>query len=135
MAGTPQEIAAAWQTGMSSAGDKIARGVAAVSTAPGAAAARQKSVYISNTQAAADKWARNTAAVTLGDWQSSMITKGAPRIAAGAQAAAPKFADFLTQFLPHVEAGKRALPARGNLEQNIARMTAMVRHNASFQKR
>lgn len=132
MAKDPAAAAQRWAQNLGAATQAIQAGVAAVTVAPGAAAARQKSVWMQNTQASADKWARNVGSVQLGDWQNSMNTKGIPRIASGATEAVPKMTAFLQAFIPHVEAGVRQLPARGTLENNIARMVAMVRHNAQF---
>lgn len=130
----PNAAAAAWQQNLASAGTKIAAGVAAVTVAPGVAAARQSAVWAQNTLAAQSKWAKNTASVSLSDWQTAMTTKGAPRIAAGATAAQPKFAAFMTQFLPFVQSAVQALPPRGDLEANINRMTSMTRKLATFKK-
>lgn len=135
MAKDPTTVAARWATNLGASTQKIQEGVAAVTTAPGQLAARQKDVWLTNLQASAPKWARNVAAVPLADWQNAMNTKGIGRIAQGAQAAQGKMAMFLTSFLPHVEAGVRALPARGGLEQNIQRAVAMMRHNATFAQR
>ena len=132
MAKDPQAAAQRWAQNLAGAGDKIREGVNAVQVSPGTLAARQADVWASNTAAAKQKFARNVGKLQLGDWQASMNNKGVNRIAEGAQQAQPKMAAFLTSFLPHVEAGVRSLPPRGGLEQNITRMTAMVRHNAKF---
>lgn len=122
----PTQIAADWASRLASSGDKIKRGVAAVTTAPGAAAARQKSVWQANTAAAADKFARNVGKVSLADWQGAMSTKGVDRIATGAQAAQPKMAAFLSSFLPFIANAAASLPPRGSYEQNKARATQMM---------
>ena len=132
---SPQDAAAKWQQNLSGSTDRIAKGVQAVTTAPGQAAARQKTAYTQGVASNADKWASNVAKVPLQDWQQAMIQKGAPRIASGAQAAQPKMEAFLGQFLPHVQGVVSGLPARGNLDQNIARMTAAVRGFSQFRKR
>lgn len=131
---TADQIAQKWSSNLSAATAHIQAGVQAVQVAPGQAAARQKQVYVQNVQAAADKWARNVASVTLNDWQTAMVNKGIPRIATGAQAAQPKFVNFMNQLLPYIQQGTRTLPARGNLDANIARMTAWVRHMSQFKK-
>jgi hypothetical protein len=132
---TPDEAAANWAQKLAGAGDRITRGVQSVTTSPGQAAARQKAAYTQNVAAAADKWASRVASVSVGDWQQAVIEKGVPRIAAGAQAAQPKMAQFMGQILPHIDSVKGSLPARGNLDQNIARMTAFTRGMAKFQRR
>jgi hypothetical protein len=131
--GTPEDISQDWAQRLGASGDKIARGVAAVRVSPGTAAAAQKNVWLQNTQAAANKWASRVAAVSLASWQEAMTTKGAPRIAAGAQAAQAKFAAFMGRLLPYQQNLKGNLPARGNLDQNIARSAAWIRGMANFQ--
>jgi hypothetical protein len=134
MAGTPDQIAADWAAGLASKTDKMARGAAAVTVAPGQAAARQKNVYVANVQASADKWAANTQAVSLPEWQQSFVNKGIPRIASGAQAAQPKFAQAMASLLPHIASTKSSLPPRGTLEQNIDRAARFARGMASYRK-
>ena len=132
---TPDQIAAQWANRLAGSSQRIADGVASVTVAPGQAAARQKAVWAQNVQASQDKWASRVAGVSLPDWQNAMTTKGVQRIGAGAQAAQPKFAQFMGQLLPHIASVKGTLPARGNLDQNIVRMTAFVQGMAKFQRR
>lgn len=134
MATTPEQAAARWAAGLAGASQKITEGVNAVTTSPGQLAARQKAVFAQNVAAAVDKWARNVAAVPLGDWQRAMIDKGAPRIASGATAAQPKFAAFMGKLLPYIATGRAQLPPRGNFDQNIARLTAWARYMHGFTK-
>lgn len=134
MAQTPDQIAARWSQGLGSAQQRIQDGVQSTTVAPGQAAARQKAVWQQNTVAAADKWAANTAAVSLQQWQNDMVTKGIPRIASGAQAAQGKFASFMQDLLPHIDRTRSNLPARGNLDQNISRMVAFTRGMATFKR-
>lgn len=124
--GTPDQVAARWAQGLSAAGQKITDGVNAVTTSPGQLAARQKSAYVANVSAAADKWAGNVSKVTTEQWRADMINKGIPRIATGANAAQPKMTQFLTQFLPFVDSAAASLPSRGTYEQNKARAVAMM---------
>lgn len=126
------QIAAHWAQQLGSATAKITAGVQAVTTAPGQAAARQKAVYVQNVTASQDKWASRVAAVSLATWQQDTIQKGIPRIASGAAAAQPKFTAFMQKLLPYIASGKSSLPARGTLDQNIARMTAWARYMANF---
>lgn len=130
----PAQVAQNWANGLAGAGDKIRQGLEQVTVAPGQAAARQANVWLQNTQASQAKWARNTAAVSLADWKNAAETKGIPRIAAGVQAAQPKFATFMGKLLPYVASAKAALPARGTYEQNKARATAMMDAMHKFQK-
>lgn len=132
---TPDQAAQAWAQRLAGSTERIQQGVQSVTTSPGQAAARQKQAWAQNTQAAQDKWASRVSAVSTSDWQQATIEKGLPRIAAGAQAAQPKMAQFMGQVLPHIDSVKGSLPARGNLDQNIARMTAFTRGMAQFRRR
>lgn len=131
---TADAAAQAWAQRLAASTDRITAGIQAVQTSPGASAARQKAVWVQNTQAAADKFARNAGAVSLSDWQQAALSKGVPRVAGGATAAQPKMAQFMGKLLPYVASGVTALPARGGLEQNIARSAAFIRHMSNFQK-
>jgi len=129
-----------WATKMAGASQFYTAGVQAVQEAPGAAAARQAQVAAQNYQARINdgSWAKRVGAVTLGSWQQAAITKGAPRLASGAQAAQPKVQAFLTDFLPFeqnvVNQVKSSMP-RGTLEQNIARATAVMQGLSKFRQR
>jgi len=135
VAQSPDQIAQRWAQNLAGSTQKITDGIQSVTVAPGQAAARQKTAWQQNTVAAADKWARNVASVSLGDWQQAMVDKGVARIASGAQAAVPQFQQFMGELLPYIDRVKGNLPARGTLDQNIARMTAFVRGMAGFQYR
>lgn len=134
MAGTPDQIAQDWANRLAAARDKAQRGIESVTVAPGQAAARQKNVYLANVQASADKWARNTASVSLSEWQQAMTGKGLDRMAAGAAAAQGKVAQFMSKLLPAIQTIKASLPPRGTYEQNKARAVAMMDglHKQSF---
>ena len=132
---SPDAIAQDWANRLAGSGDKIKAGVESVQVAPGQLAARQKTVYVQRVQERANTWAANTAAVSLQEWQGDMLNKGLARIGQGAQAAQGKFTAFMSRLLPYIENGRRQLPARGNLDQNINRMTAWVRHMAQFSNR
>lgn len=134
MAKDPAAVAQAWAAGMAAAGQKVTDGVNAVTTAPGAAAARQVNVWQQNTVASAQKFARNVAAVPLSTWQQAVIQKGIPRLGSGAQAAEPKFAAFMGKLLPYVQSGKGTLPARGTYEQNKARLVQWIDYMHKFQR-
>lgn len=135
MARDPSTIAADWASRLAQSTTKITDGINAVTVAPGQAAARQKTAWVQNTTASADKWATNTAAVSLSDWQQAAITKGVARIGPGATASQAKFATFMTQLLPHIDSVKSGLPARGGLDQNIDRMVKFSRGMATFKRR
>jgi len=133
----PTSVAEKWANNLSGAANSgaVAAGIAAVTTAPGQAAARQKSVWLQNVTSAQDRWAANTAAVSLQSWQQDATTKGVPRIATGATAAQPKFQQFMSKLLPFLNTQVQNLPPRGNFQQNLSRATAMATalHNAKGQ--
>lgn len=131
---TPEAAAQKWSTRLQNATPDITAGVNRVTEAPGVAAARQKQLWVSRVTQSADKWARRVSAVSLPDWQRSMIDKGVPRIAGGATAAVPKVTAFMQEFLPWVDQGVQQIAnmPKGGVEQGIARAAAMIRHNAGF---
>jgi len=118
------DAAAAWVTGMNGAGTKYTAGVNAVKVAPGQLAAAASALWASNVAAAVNKFATNSAKVSLSTWQTAAINKGAPRLGTGATAAQPKFAAFMTSFLPAMGNIVNGLPPKGSYEQNKARFLA-----------
>lgn len=132
MATNPQEAADKWQRNLSAAGQAITSGINSVTVAPGQSAARNKAGYVQGVMDSQDKWARNVAAVPLTEWQQAMINKGVPRIASGAQQAVGDFTDFMGKLLPYQTQLVNSLPARGGLEQNIARSAAFIRGMSNF---
>lgn len=134
----PVEVAARWAARLGASTEAIKSGVNAVTVSPGESAARQIPAYLAGVQAAvADgRVERGLRSFTLADWKQAVLEKGLSRITQGAQAAKPKMEAFMGKFLPHVEAGRRALESmpRGDIETNIQRAVAMMRHNASFRR-
>lgn len=133
---TPQELADKWAQRLSASTQEITRGVQNVTQAPGQLAAAQRQAWLARVQAAADKWARNVARVSLQDWQNKMLTVGVPRIAQGAQANQDKMAAFAAEFLPYLDRGVAQVKGMPNvtLEDSINRAIAMIRHNANFKR-
>ena len=130
----PATVAANWVAGLQSKSAKIEAGIRSVTVAPGQAAARQAAVWAQNTVAAQAKFARNSQAVSLAQWQEAAVTKGIPRIGSGAAASHDKMVSFFQKFLPAVASAKAALPPRGTYDQNKARMVAMIDALHKFQK-
>lgn len=132
----PTQVAAKWRANLGGSTQSITDGVNAVTTAPGRAAANQKQLWIQQVTASADKWAARVGAVSLEEWRTQMINKGVPRVASGAQAAEPKMASFMAEFLPHVERVAqqvRSMP-KGGIDNAIARASAQIRGNAQFRR-
>jgi hypothetical protein len=126
--------AAKWETNTTAAVNNgtVAAGIAAVTVAPGMAAARQADVWAQNVAAAKSKWQANVASVSLQSWQNSATSKGVARMAQGVSAAQPNFQNFMTQLLQYQSSQLSNLPPRGNLSQNITRMTSWVTAMSKF---
>lgn len=133
--GTSADIQAKWLRNIQAATPDVQAGIARVDKAPGIAAAAQRQAWQNNTISAADKWERNTKAVSLQDWQAA-ATAGVQRIGQGAQAKQNKVGAHLDNFLPYLQQGmdKVAAMPKGNFQQNVARMIAMAQHNANYKK-
>lgn len=129
----PTDAANAWVTGMQGAGAKYTAGVQAVKVSPGQLASAAASRWAANVAQAQAKFAQNTAKVTLSSWQEAAVNKGAPRLGTGATAAQPKFAAFMTSFLPKLSSIVSSLPAGGSFEANLQRFTAYAQalHSAA----
>jgi hypothetical protein len=129
-------VADRWASRMAGSSEKIKAGIASVTVSPTAKAADAGQRWVDGVMRAfqSGKYANNLRAVTLDQWKSAATNKGIPRIAMGVNEAKPKFQNFMQKFLPHVAAGVQSLESmpRGDLNQNIERMVAMVRHNANF---
>lgn len=122
----PTTLAQTWAQNLAGANARMQAGAQAVTTPPGQAAAAQQAVWLANVTASAPLWAQKVSAVTLPQWQQAYITKGLPRVATGAQAAQASFATTLGKILTAERAIVAGLPARGNLQANIARATAFM---------
>ena len=120
------DAAAAWATGMSAAGPKYTAGVQGVKTAPGALAAASADTWANNVAMAKQKFAAKVGAVSREAWINAAVTKGAPRLASGAQAAQPKMQAFMGKFIPQLSNIVDNLPARGTFETNVNRLTTYI---------
>jgi hypothetical protein len=121
------DAAARWAQQFGASGQRWAAGVNSVTVAPGQLAARAKQLWLQNTTAAADRFAANSAKVTLQDWQATTIAKGQPRLASGATAAQPKVEAAFAKLFPAIQNAVNALPPRGDIEANIVRMANFAR--------
>src|ERR1035437_6282370 len=105
---TPEQAAANWSSKLAGSTDRIKAGVQAVTTPPGALAAKAAGVWAQNTAAAQAKYQRNVGNVSLAQWQDATLNKGLQRIASGATAGQGKMQSFMTQFLPAVSSAVQA---------------------------
>lgn len=120
------DVANKWKTNFGNAATAWQAGVNAVDQPPGVAAAAAKDRYVAGVNQAADKFARNVANVTLGDWKSACQTKGATRFASGAAAGVNKYQSKMAGVLQAIGQIRDSLPPRGDINANIARMSQMA---------
>lgn len=134
----PGKIAEKWRSRLAGSTQEIKDGVNAVNTAPGelAAAAEEKMRTRLLARIEDGTWARRVAAVSLGEWQDAMLTKGVQRIGSGAEAAVPKVEDFHGQLQEHQNRIDAKLEKMGNitLADGIQRMVVQVEEMAKFRK-
>lgn len=133
---TPDQATSKWVSRLSGATTEIQQGVSRVTQAPGQAAAAKFQKWQQAIQESANKWRRNVAAVSLEQWQASMVNIGVPRVAQGAQAKQDKFQRFASEFFPHLERGVEAVSRMPDttFEDRVQRAVAMMRHNRNFQR-
>lgn len=132
---SPQEGAQKWARNTAAAAQDAARGIDRVTTAPGQKAAAATDKWHQRVTQAADKFRRNTGAVTLEEWQAA-AKAGTQRIASGVQAKQGKAQRFAEQFYAHLDRGAAAIAAMPTttLEDSIAKAAAQMRHNAAFRR-
>jgi hypothetical protein len=121
---------------MGGATDAATRGVNAVTVSPGQSAAAAADKWMNNTMAAKDKFARRVGSVSLGQWQQAMTQYGISRMAQGAQQKQGKMQSFMAEYLPFLSAGVQQIHSmpKNTIEDSIARATAMIRYNHTFQR-
>jgi len=130
----PDAAAQQWASRLGAATQAYTDGVNGVTVAPGQLAAAAKPLWLANTAAAGDKFARNSAAVTKESWQNAAVTKGAPRLASGATAAQPKMSAVFVKLFPAIKSAVSSLPPRGTIDQNIERSRQFALAMHKFQK-
>jgi hypothetical protein len=135
---TPQEFQQKHATRLKASIPDMKAGVGRVTVAPGQQAAAQQNKMLNNLQESvtSGKWARRVASVSLEEWKSKMIDKGAARIGQGIDAAAPKVIDFASQFLPFLDTVQQKVKNMPSmtLEDNIQRMVTQVTETAKFRR-
>lgn len=136
---TPQEFADKWQRRLAASSQDVQAGINKVTVAPGMAAAAAAPAMLQGVTDAvtSGKWAKRVSGVTLADWKNAALTKGVPRIAAGAQAAVPKMAQVAQTLLPAIDAAAaaaRALP-KVTIEDSVNRAATFMRAMAAYGNR
>ena len=132
-----QSIADKWASRLGSAGQDMQAGVMAVQRNPADAAIARKQAWVDgvNRAAAADKFAKGLAKVTVQAWQQAYIQKGIPRITAGASQAKPKVValmDKMGPFQDNLRAQIDQQNPRGDKAANINRAVAWMQGMANF---
>lgn len=125
-----------WLTNLGNATDRMTKGAQAVTVAPGQKAAAAADKWLIRVQASKQKFINNTGRVSLQQWQDAYIKVGIPRVSQGAQAKQTKYTDAMSAFLPYLAQGVAKIDAMPNnsLADAIARATAMIQHNAAYQR-
>lgn len=133
---TPQQAADKWASRLAGSTAEITAGINRVQVAPGAQAAAKKDKWLQAVTAAQDKWARNTARVSLEAWKKAALELGVPRIGQGANQKKHKMADFMNDFIPHLERGIQQLANMPDMtiEQRVNKAVAMMMHNHNFKR-
>jgi hypothetical protein len=90
------------------------------------AASNASALWLANTQAAVNRYKANSAAVSLGAWQTATSGYGATNFAASTTKGQPKVATFQAAFLPKLTNIVNSLPARGSYAQNKTRLVAYL---------
>lgn len=133
---SPTDATEKWANRLGGATAEITAGVNRVTVSPGQLAAQKADKWRQATNDAAEKWRRNTGAVSLDFWRSMMTQVGIPRIAQGAQAKKVKYTNFAQEFYPHLERGLQKLATMPDttFEDRINKAVAMMRHNREFKR-
>ena len=121
-----QEATEKWARNSKSAQQDYVAGINRVTVAPGASAAKAADAYMAGVQASVNKWKRNVAAVSLEDWKSKAVNKGAPRIATGVDNAMSKTLQATERNFQMIDSALSGLPPRGDFSQNVQRMVTFA---------
>lgn len=117
----------------------MVNGVNAVTVNPAQQAIAKETKLQNNWNEAitSGKWRRGMQTVTLESWKDSMVKKGAPRVAAGVQAAQSKMEAFYGELLPYQDQGLTKLAAMPDMtfEDSINKAVTWMRHMKNFKRR
>ena len=116
----PSEVQAKWKQNFGAAGAAWSAGIGRVDRAPGLDAAAAVDRYVSGVQQNAQKFARNVGSVSLQAWQAA-ANAAQGRLAQGAAKGSDKYLAGITKVLNAEASILPSLPARGDVEANIAR--------------
>lgn len=134
---TPAALAQKWASKLGASTESYKAGVQAVQTNPAQKAIEAKDRWIASLNEAAmdGRYEAGLSKVTLGDWKTAAIEKGAAALQAGARLGAAKVEKHEREFGPVRDSIVQSLPARGTTDQNDQRMLEFVRQMRSTKKR
>lgn len=124
------EAVAAYVSGMSGASERYKSGVQAVQTSPTAQAAAALPRYLQgvNEAVSSGRMAAALNNVSLEQWKSAAINKGAARLASGASAAKEKMAAHFNKWMPiyaNIKSTIAQMP-KGGTANALARVQATI---------
>jgi len=126
----PQAASQKWVTNMGSAGTAYTNGVNSVAVSPGQSALQNVQGYLNGVNNAVNNgsYAKGLQSFTLQQWQQSAVSKGAPRLGTGAQAAKSNFTTFMTALNTTIQSAQATIAQmpKGSYEQNMARQRAFA---------
>lgn len=135
----PKQISDKWVRRTQSASQDMVNGVNNVTVNPAEQAIAKEQKLKNNIIQAIDsgKWRRGMQTVTLESWKKAMVEKGAPRVAAGAQASAGKMETFYSELLPYQDQLQSKLNSMPDLtlEDSINRAVTWMRGMSNFKRR
>lgn len=125
------QVTMKWAANTKAAQKAYVDGINAVEVSPTELAAQKVDKYLQGVQDAAQsgKYANGLRSVSLNEWKTQAVQKGAGRIAAGVTAATPKMQAVMADLLPkiaQVQQVVRAMPDT-TLEERLARMNENAR--------
>jgi hypothetical protein len=127
-----------WVRNTSNATEALKAGVQAVTESPTEAAARAADRYVMGVQNAVSSgaYAAGLRRVSLDDWKTAMLTKGAARISQGVTSARPKMVAFMEKWMPYQEELSRRVASmpKGTLADSKARADFAIEYNAAFKR-
>jgi len=136
---TPEEFQQKHAKRLKGSLEDIKKGVARVTEAPGAKAAKKADKMKANLVESIEsgKWAERVASVSLDEWKDKMVTKGVPRIASGIDAAKDKVTDFASQLLPHIDKVVAEVNKKPDLtiDDSIERVATFMRGMSKFKRK
>lgn len=139
MALNPADILAKWKRNSGNSVEDMKAGVRKVTVPPTQKAAAAKDKYLRNVQAAVNdgRYEASLNAVTLGEWQNSMLDKGAANYTTGVNKISPRAQRAMADQQAAAEAISQEVQAMPNNNEQDAeqRMLTAVRKMREYGKR